>query len=230
MKKVKPEIWKPADDMVLEPNALVIATHSENNLVVAGPGAGKTELLAQKASYLLQTNTCSFPFKILAISFKRDASYNLKERVRLRCGDELSRRFDSLTFDSFAKQLLDRFKQALPKEYKISSEYDVVLSDQAILEYYRAEDVDYFNTTNRDFILSLHSMQMPHTNNNTGENIRKEVWTRMLAASPSKLSFKMIMRLAEYIINTNPKIKQYLQQTYQYIFFRRISGYDRYSI
>jgi DNA helicase II / ATP-dependent DNA helicase PcrA len=218
MKKVKPEIWKPADDMVLEPNALVIATHSENNLVVAGPGAGKTELLAQKASYLLQTNTCSFPFKILAISFKRDAAYNLKERVRQRCGDELSRRFDSLTFDSFAKQLLDRFKQALPKEYKISSEYDVILSDQAILEYYRAEDLDNFNTTNRDVILSLHSMQLPLTNNNTGESIRKEVWTKMLAASPSKLSFKMIMRLAEYIINTNPKIKQYLQQTYKYVF------------
>jgi superfamily I DNA/RNA helicase len=218
MKKVKPEMWKPADDMVLEPNAVDIATHSENNLVVAGPGAGKTELLAQKASYLLQTNTCSFPFKILAISFKRDAAYNLKERVRQRCGDELSRRFDSLTFDSFAKQLLDRFKQALPKEYKISSEYDVVLSDQAILEYYRAEDIDYFNTTDRDVILRLHSMQLPHTNNNLGENIRKEVWTKMLAASPSKLSFKMIMRLAEYIINANPKIKQYLQQTYQYIF------------
>ncbi|UTA69055.1 UvrD-helicase domain-containing protein [Emticicia sp. 21SJ11W-3] len=218
MKKVKPEIWKPADDMVLEPNALNIAKHSENNLVVAGPGAGKTELLAQKASYLLQTNICSFPFKILAISFKRDAAYNLKERVRQRCGDELSRRFDSLTFDSFAKQLLDRFKQALPKEYKISSEYDVVLSDQAIFEYYRTEDVNYFNTTNRDALLSLHSMQLAHTNTNIGENIRKGVWTKMLAATPSKLSFKMIMRLAEYIINTNPRIKQYLQQTYQYVF------------
>jgi superfamily I DNA/RNA helicase len=218
MKKVKPEIWKPADDMVLELNAIDIATHSENNLVVAGPGAGKTELLAQKASYLLQTNTCSFPFRILAISFKRDAAYNLKERVRRRCGDELSRRFDSLTFDSFAKQLLDRFKQALPKEYKISSEYDVVLSDQAILDYYQAEDIDYFNTTDRNVIWSLHSMQLPHANNNLGENIRKEVWTKMLAATPSKLSFKMIMRLAEYIINTNPKIKQYLQQTYQYVF------------
>lgn len=218
MKKVKPEIWKPADEMVLESNALGIATHSENNLVVAGPGAGKTELLAQKASYLLQTNTCSFPFKILAISFKRDAAYNLKERVRLRCGDELSRRFDSLTFDSFAKQLLDRFKQALPKEHKISGEYDLVLSDQAILEYYRAEDINYFNTTNRDVILSLHSMQLPHTNTNIGGNIRKGVWTKMLSASPSKLSFKMIMRLAEYIVNTNPKIKQYLQKTYQYVF------------
>ena len=106
MKRIKPEIWTPADDMQLETNALNIAKGSENSLVVAGPGAGKTELLAQKASFLLQTNTCHFPNKILAISFKRDAAYNLKERVRQRCGDELSRRFESLTFDSRVQKIV----------------------------------------------------------------------------------------------------------------------------
>ncbi|MBX2887472.1 MAG: ATP-dependent helicase [Ferruginibacter sp.] len=218
MKKIKPEIWQPADGMTLEPNALDIAKDSDNNLVVAGPGAGKTELLAQKATYLLQTNTCPFPFKILAISFKRDAAYNLKERVRQRCGDELSRRFDSLTFDSFAKQILDRFKKALPHEFKISNEYEVVLSDQAILDHYLAENITYFNTTNRDVILAMHTAQLPHSDTILGENIRKEVWAKMLKATPSKISFKMIMRLAEYIINANPKIKQYLRQTYKYVF------------
>src|SRR5690606_13153721 len=138
--------------------------------------------------------------------------------VRLRCGDELSRRFDSLTFDSFAKQILDRFKQALPNEYKISNEYEVVLSDQSILDYYRSEDIDYVNTTDRNTILRLHSAKLPHSNDNLGESIRNEVWTKMLRAEPSKLSFKTIMRLAELIINTNPKIKKYLQQTYQYVF------------
>jgi len=218
MKKIRPEIWKPADDMILEPNALDIAKGSENNLVVAGPGAGKTELLAQKATYLLQTNTCPFPYKILAISFKRDAAYILKERVRQRCGEELSRRFDSLTFDSFAKQILDRFKQALPDELKISNEYDVILNDATILDYYRAENIIYFDTTNNDVILTTHTSQMPHSNTNLGESIRNEVWGKMLSATPSKISFKMIMRLAEYMINANPKIKQYLQRTYKYVF------------
>ncbi|ROI03301.1 ATP-dependent helicase [Chryseobacterium sp. G0240] len=219
MKRIKPELWMPADDMQLETTALHIAKSSEDNLVVAGPGAGKTELLAQKACYLLQTNSCTFPYKILAISFKRDAAYNLKERVRQRCGDELSKRFDSLTFDSFAKQILVRFKQALPNEYRISQEeYKVVYSDQTILDYYRSEDFDYFNTTHRDTILALHSAQLPHTSNAYEENIRKKVWSKMLKSTPSELSFKMIMRLAELIINVNPKIKQYLQQTYKYVF------------
>jgi DNA helicase II / ATP-dependent DNA helicase PcrA len=218
MKRIKPEIWQPADGISLEPNALIVAKGSENNLVVAGPGAGKTELLAQKASYLLQTNTCTFPFKILAISFKRDAAYNLKERVHQRCGDELSRRFDSLTFDAFAKQIVDRFKHALPNEFKISNDYEVVLSDQTVLDEYQEENIDYYNTTNRDIILTLHAAQLPHSNNSPEESIRKAVWAKMLKASPSKVSFKMIMRLAEHIITTNPKIKQYLHQTYKYVF------------
>lgn len=218
MKKIAKESWIPADGMQLEVNAMKIATNSGNHLVVAGPGAGKTELLAQKASYLLQTNTCSFPHRILAISFKRDAAFNLKERVRLRCGDELSRRFDSLTFDSFAKQILDRFKQALPDKYKLNGDYDIVLTDQTILDHYYSEDLLFFNTTGREKILNIHNAKLPHGITNHGEEIRDNVWNKMLKSSPSKLSFKMIMQLAELIIVSNPKIKKYLQQTYQFVF------------
>ncbi|MCT1533110.1 ATP-dependent helicase [Sphingobacterium daejeonense] len=218
MRKIAKESWIPADGMQLEANAMAIATISGNHLVVAGPGAGKTELLAQKASYLLQTNTCLFPYRILAISFKRDAAFNLKERVRLRCGEELSRRFDSLTFDSFAKQILDRFKQALPDKYKMNGDYDVVLADQTIFDYYYNEDLHFFNTTGKEKILNIHNAKLPHRITNRGEEIRDSVWHKLLQASPSKLSFKMIMQLAELIVASNPKIKKFLQQTYQFVF------------
>src|SRR5215203_5231912 len=110
MKFIKSSEWIPTGGLELEDNALETVRSTYNTLVVAGPGAGKTELLAQRASYLLQTNACQNPRKILAISFKRDAAVNLKHRVKLRCGDILARRFDSLTFDAFAKHLLDRFR------------------------------------------------------------------------------------------------------------------------
>ena len=102
------DAWVPADEMKLEKNALAVVKTDANSLVVAGPGAGKTELLAQRASYLLETNQCNSPKKILAISFKRDAAYNLKKRVELRCGKALSKRFDSYTFDAFSKLTLDK--------------------------------------------------------------------------------------------------------------------------
>jgi len=106
----------------------------KNTYVVAGPGAGKTELLAQRASYLLETNRCRYPRKILAISFKKDAAKNLAARVEKRCGKELGRRFVSLTYDAFAKGLLDRFYRALPKIYQLSCPtYDVIISNKDII-------------------------------------------------------------------------------------------------
>ena len=52
MKIVAPEQWMPCDGIILEENANAAVKARNNVLVIAGPGAGKTELLAQKASYL----------------------------------------------------------------------------------------------------------------------------------------------------------------------------------
>ena len=118
--------WLPADGLTLEPNALLAATEQERCLaLIAGPGAGKTEMLAQRADFLLRTGVCRYPKRILAISFKVDASLNLKKRVQHRCGYELASRFDSYTFHAFAKRIIDRFRplltgvDALDAGYKI---------------------------------------------------------------------------------------------------------------
>lgn len=106
--------WIPADGLVLEPNALKAAKEENRSLALtAGPGAGKTEMLAQRADFLLQTGLCRFPKRILAISFKVDACKNLKERVQKRCGYDLASRFDSFTFHGFAKRIIDRFRPVL---------------------------------------------------------------------------------------------------------------------
>ncbi|MBH0014598.1 UvrD-helicase domain-containing protein [Sphingobium yanoikuyae] len=74
--------WAPSDGLVLEPNALDAAKETARNLALtAGPGAGKTEMLAQRADFLLRTATCRYPRRILAISFKIDAAQNLRARV-----------------------------------------------------------------------------------------------------------------------------------------------------
>lgn len=123
-KRISPEEWKLQGIERLEPLAFDVLKSQSNMAVTAGPGAGKTELLAQRACYLLQTGLCPSPKRILAISYKRDAKRNLEERVKSRCGKEVARRFDSLTFDSFAKGLLDRFRLALSQSRRPSEDYD----------------------------------------------------------------------------------------------------------
>ena len=51
----------PNKSIILEKNADVAIRQKRNVLVVAGPGAGKTELLAQKANYLCQKK-CELDF------------------------------------------------------------------------------------------------------------------------------------------------------------------------
>lgn len=123
---IRPDQWRPADGLALEPNALTAATLDDRNAVVrAGPGAGKTELLAQRADFLLRTGRCRYPRRILAVSFKVDAARNLAERVRSRCGPLLAARFDSLTFHAFAKRLIDNFRPALTGADALDADYRI---------------------------------------------------------------------------------------------------------
>jgi superfamily I DNA/RNA helicase len=114
--------------------------------VTAGPGAGKTEFLAQRATYLLQTGACPAPFRILAISFKRDAAENLADRVRKRCPPDQASRFDSMTFDSFTKGLVDRFHNAIPAEWRPTRPYDVV--------FHKSKEVQHCNRPISDVLRS----------------------------------------------------------------------------
>ena len=123
---IRPEEWRPADGLTLEPNALTAAKERARcQALTAGPGAGKTEMLAQRADFLLRTNLCRYPKRILAISFKVDAAKNLKERVNRRCGASLSCRFDSYTFHAFAKQIIDRFRPVLAGQDALDAGYTI---------------------------------------------------------------------------------------------------------
>lgn len=124
--------WTVADGLALEKNALLAVKELGKSLALtAGPGAGKTEVLAQRADFLLRTGNCRYPKRILAISFKVDASKNLKDRIRRRCGLDLAARFDSYTFHGFAKRIIDRFRPVLKGKDSLGPNYSI--GDEAIL-------------------------------------------------------------------------------------------------
>lgn len=222
MKIVHPDKWLPCDGISLEEAADTAVRCSDRHvLVVAGPGAGKTELLAQKAAFLFQTNQCREPQKILAISFKTDAAQNLKERVEKRCGTDIKGRFVSMTYDAFAKNILDHFLYALPDELRPATDYLVNDPDIIDAAFHCAgfKNPNGFTQsrlkTEYDDILSRISLPL------TGDGLGHKVWPLLLKGfngNKATLTFKMIMMLAMYIIETNPYIKQALQMTYSFVF------------
>jgi superfamily I DNA/RNA helicase len=121
---IRAEEWEPVGGLRLEPNALAAVREQMSNVIVtAGPGAGKTELLAQRADFLFRTGASPYPQRILAISFKVDAARNLQSRVRLRSGAQHAARFDSFTFHAFAKRLIDNYRPALRGQNALQPDY-----------------------------------------------------------------------------------------------------------
>lgn len=222
MKIVHTDKWLPCDGITLEEAANTAVRCSDRHvLVIAGPGAGKTELLAQKAAFLFQTNRCRNPQKILAISFKTDAAENLKERVDQRCGAEIKGRFVSMTYDAFAKSILDHFMYALPESLRPLPDYLVNDNDtiDAAFRYigYRNPDGLSPSRLRSAYDSFLSRINLPIT----GTEIGHRVWPLLLHGfngNKATLTFKMIMMLALYIVKTNPHIKHALQMTYSFVF------------
>ena len=215
--------WNPAEGFKLESEAWETVISDVNTVVVAGPGAGKTELLAQRACFLLETNTCRYPKKILAISFKKDAAVNLKERVELRCGKELASRFESKTYDAFAKEILDRFKNSLVESYRPSNNYSIA-DKSDVKKAFKIAGLD-FNGNQTVFNQAYNKLTgntLP-LNNNKIDRILIDTWNVLLKGSEdenfnSSLTFEMISRLAEYLVRSNKYIKKAIEITYSHVF------------
>ncbi|KPV45183.1 UvrD-helicase domain-containing protein [Alicyclobacillus ferrooxydans] len=224
--------WIPSDNMELEAAALLAVKSTKNSYVIAGPGAGKTELLAQRASYLLETNTSPLPKKILAISFKKDAAKNLQDRVLKRCGKALATRFESLTFDAFGKRLFENFRKAIPESYRPSKEYELLAQfgrdalEQVFIQLSPPKQLGKYGlagVNKGQFLMQYTASQLPHVNPETDSILNwaiRNTWTYMLNSNgkKSQCTFPMISRIVEYMLRKNPLITRALRSTYSHVF------------
>lgn len=210
---MRSEEWHPKGDIDLEKAALGAVKDVTNSLVIAGPGAGKTELLAQKLDYLFSTNKCISPKKILALSFKTDAASNLKERVKKRYGEEYASRFTSLTYSAFEKRILDQFRDALPEDIRPARDYLI-------------DDWDVIKETLYENDINVHGMRMSDIRSyveniilNDGYNhkFKTDLLKGALDNKPVLL-YRQITELATHIIDTNEYIRKALQMTYDFVF------------
>lgn len=231
--EAKKKLWKPVGVADLEPAAEKVVRGELSTLVHAGPGAGKTELLAQRACYLLQTGACPDPRRILAISFKRDAARNLRERVAQRCGRDLASRFESYTFDSFSKGLIDRFLRSLPNWCQPVANYQVLdtLNDRQAFDYVRQmpSDASQLNDARREGLntgalwKAFTGRPLPldgkWVNASDEERAASELWQYLLHhQGKSALGFPMIGRMATLLLQTNPLVLAALRKSYHFVF------------
>ena len=230
MRRVEPADWQPAGIDQLEQNAWDALRHEGSSFVVAGPGSGKTEFLAQRADYLFSTGVCPRPRSILAISFKRDAARNLADRVGARTPESIHR-FESLTFDAFTKGLVDRFRAALPEPWRMGGDYEVwfpsrseaqaLLDDLAAKHPGRADEIAALpRETFVNEVVGTHVLPISLPDIQTARELASLAWwdRHFRSADPQRVDFVMLNRLAELIVRANPAIHRALLLTYPYVF------------
>ncbi len=123
---IAPALWSPVaiDSLEAGAKAAITALHG-SSMVIANPGSGKTELLAQRADFVLKTGVSRYPKKILAISFKTDAAHTLRRRVRERSGFDYAHRLNSMTFDAFARRIIAIYRPLLTGRDRLDEGFKV---------------------------------------------------------------------------------------------------------
>lgn len=216
--------WRPKGVEDLESAAWGALECSGNVCVVAGPGAGKTEFLAQKVAYLFENNLCKESRRVLAISFKKDAADNLKARVRERCAKKHSSRFDSMTFDAFTKSLVDRFRLSLPESLRPKQDYDIVnfseyqyrgfLADMRNRNPAQSIQIEAIQTRNFQHVL-LARHKLSDSMATTLNSFLCQNW--IVTKLGGNVDFLIINRLADYLLRNSVHLSKALALTYAFV-------------
>lgn len=208
MHYIPPSKWQPTNDIQLTSEQDDVLKITDSNIaVIAGPGTGKTEVLAQKATYLLQTGICPSPFRILALSYKVDAASNIRERVKKRCPKDLAYRFSSMTVDAFIISLIRRFASSLPDWLKISRDFEIVN---------KIDSANYLQSTHASSFPDEYLKDVSILRNNVSDGTKQFF---LYAAEKNIFDYCMYHTMAYYIVNNNPNIRKLISMTYKYIFW-----------
>lgn len=225
MMYVKSDDWKPSPGILITGKALDVVKSNTSVSVLAGPGAGKTELLAQRAMFLLTTGLCPPPRRLLAISFKVDAARNLAYRVAGRCDPLQAQRFESLTLDAFAKRLVDQFLESLPEQWRPQANYTIMFPNRDIWEMFRLQNADKCSAIRSKSDTQLNEIvhqPIPEFQFEEATTVEQQIhwlwWRDQLDAAPSRLTFDMIKSCAIKILESQPSIMSALRQTYSHVF------------
>jgi DNA helicase-2/ATP-dependent DNA helicase PcrA len=116
---------------------------SENLLVLAGPGSGKTRIITHRITYLYRNNLVTPPYRILAVTFTNKAAAEMRGRVR-KLSKTASSWTDIYTFHKFGEVLLRNYGYlaGLQKDFLIYDEKMQAVALKAAAERLNMKSLD----------------------------------------------------------------------------------------
>ena len=200
-------------------------THSDGPLlIIAGPGSGKTRVMAHRVAYLIGVTGVS-PWKILAVTFTNKAARELLERCERLVGlgsNELQVR----TFHGFCARVLrsDGENVGLQSDFTIYDSDDQARVIRRILEDI---DIDPKQFPPRSVLGVIsdakNNLQSPEQLSKRTETYRDEVMSRIYEAYEAALhranavDFDDLLSKTYTLLEGHPEILEKYQQRYEYL-------------
>ena len=196
-------------------------------LVLAGAGSGKTRVIITKIAYLLRNNLAQ-PAQILAVTFTNKAAAEMRERIALEVGPEISSQLTICTFHSLGRQILKEQAQLLRlgSHFSIFDETDtlkilkgIIASDYSTLK--STQSADYLSTVashisrwKGELKNPSSILKAPKSDHITAELYQK--YSDYLRAC-NAVDFDDLIYLPTRLLLLNEKVRSYYQQRYRYI-------------
>ena len=200
-------------------------THTDGPLlIIAGPGSGKTRVMAHRVAYLIGVTGVS-PWKILGVTFTNKAARELLERCERLVGlgsNELQVR----TFHGFCARVLrsDGENVGLQSDFTIYDSDDQARVIRRILEHI---DIDPKQFPPRSVLAVIsdakNNLQSPEQLSKRTETYRDEVMSRIYEAYEAALhranavDFDDLLSKTYTLLEGHPEILEKYQQRYEYL-------------
>ena len=202
------------------------AVQHENGplLIVAGPGSGKTRVMAHRVAYLITERDVA-PWRILAVTFTNKAARELRER----CNSLVPESADALqvrTFHSFCAQVLRMFPESAGLEpgYSIYDDDDQARTIRRVLDEL---EIDQKQFPPRALMAAIsdskNRMIGPDAFASTTESYREEVAARVYERyeaalkAANSVDFDDLLLKVFRMLEGNADLREQYQDRYEYL-------------
>lgn len=215
----------------LNPSQLHAVTYNDGpQLVIAGAGSGKTRVLTYKVAYLLEQGIPAG--HILALTFTNKAAREMKSRIHLLVGEELSRYLWMGTFHSIFARILRQEAELLgyTHDYSIYDTTDSKSVIKHIIKDFSLDDKIYKTSVVLARIsVAKNNLQSPNLYAADREYLMRDRFekmnemSRIYAEYNRRLKAANAMDFDDILVNTHallqkfPEVAEKYKQLFQYI-------------
>ena len=202
------------------------AVQHENGplLIVAGPGSGKTRVMAHRVAHLITERDVA-PWRILAVTFTNKAARELRER----CNSLVPESADALqvrTFHSFCAQVLRTFPESAGLEpgYSIYDDDDQARTVRRVLDDLEIDQKQFPPRTLMGAISDAKNRMIgPDVFASTTESYREEVAARVYERyeatlkAANSVDFDDLLLKVFLMLEGNADLREQYQDRYEYL-------------